>query len=188
MSRRAFLKQAAFVLGTSVSASLSAAVLKGITTESSARTLELSAELKNVITLLAERIMPKTDTPGALEAGVPDFINTIVVDWYTPDERNDFISGLEDMNQYCSQQFNCSLHEATSAQHDSVLTEFEKRALAIADDENQAIFAMFRELVVVGFFTSKAGATQALKHNHVAGQFVGDYPLSKVGKAWTPYY
>jgi hypothetical protein len=188
MSRRKFLKQVALVLGTSVSSSLSAAVLKGITTNSSSPNSALSTEQQQVISLLSERIIPKTDTPGAIEAGVPEFINVIVTDWYTCDERRDFLSGINEMESYCLQQFNCSLVQATSSQHDLVLAEFESKVERNKDSDRSSIFSTLRELVVVGFFTSKKGAMQALKHNHVAGQFIGDYPLSKVGRAWSPYY
>ncbi|HBY88796.1 MAG TPA: hypothetical protein DEO86_23335 [Colwellia sp.] len=188
MSRRRFLKQATILLGASVSASLSAAVLKGITTDSPVNSSTLSESQQQVISLLSERIIPKTDTPGALEAGVPAFISIIVSEWYNPDEKKAFISGINDMESYCFQQFNCSLSQASSAQHDLVLTEFERLTVKNKDSDKPSIFSTLRELVVVGFFTSKPGAMQALKHNHVAGQFIGDYPLSKVGKAWSPFY
>ncbi len=147
-----------------------------------------SERQQHVISLLSERIIPKTDTPGALEAGVPAFVSLIVSDWYNQDEKKAFILGLDDMERFCLQKFNCSLIKADSAQHDFVLSEFESLALKNLDSDKPAIFSTLRELVVVGFFTSKPGAMQALKHNHVAGQFIGDYPLSKVGKAWSPYY
>jgi glucoside 3-dehydrogenase (cytochrome c) hitch-hiker subunit len=188
MSRRKFLKQVAIVLGTSVSASLGAAVLKGVTVDSTAKNSVLSGAQQQVITLLSERIIPKTDTPGAIDAGVPTFISLIVSDWYNQDEKNAFIGGLNEMDGYCLQQFKCSLGKATSTQQDLVLTEFEDRAIKNKDSDKPNIFSTLRELVVVGFFTSKPGAMQALKHNHVAGQFIGDYPLSKVGKAWSPFY
>jgi hypothetical protein len=188
MSRRKFLKQVAIVLGASVSASLGAAVLKGVTVDSTAKNNVLSGAQQQIITLLSERIIPKTDTPGAIDAGVPAFISLIVSDWYNQDEKNAFVGGLNEMDGYCLRQFNCSLEKATSAQHDLILTAFESRAEQSKSSDKPYIFSTLRELVVVGFFTSKPGAMQALKHNHVAGQFIGDYPLSKVGKAWSPSY
>lgn len=188
MSRRKFLKQVALVLGGSISSSLSAAVLKGMTTDYSTPNSALSIEQQQVISMLSERIIPKTDTPGALDAGVPEFINVIVTEWYTADESRNFITGINEMDSFCIQQFNCSIVQATSKQHDLILTEFESRADKKQQGEIFSIFSALRELVVVGFFTSKEGAMQALKHNHIAGQFIGDYPLNKVGKAWSPYY
>lgn len=188
MSRRKFLKQVAIVLGASISAPLSAAVLKGITTDSVTSTSALSMQQQQAITLLSERIIPKTDTPGAIEAGVPAFISLIVTDWYNQDEKQTFISGMNEMEDYCLQNFNSSLVKATSNQQDLVLTEFETRSVKNNESNKPSIFVTLRELVVVGFFTSKQGSMQALKHNHVPGQFIGNYPLSKVGKAWSPAY
>ena len=188
MSRRRFLKQATILLGASVSASLSAAVLKGITTDSTATTSVLSEPQQQVISLLSERIIPKTDTPGALEAGVPAFVSLIVSDWYNQEEKKAFILGINDMESYCFQKFNRSLSKADGVQHDFVLSHFESLALKNQEGDKPSIFSTLRELVVVGYFTSKPGAMQALKHNHIAGQFIGDYPLNKVGKAWSPTY
>ena len=41
-----------------------------------------------------------------------------------------------------------------------------------------------KELTILGFFTSQAGATEVLQYNPVPGPFQGCVPLEKVGKAW----
>ncbi|WOH36159.1 gluconate 2-dehydrogenase subunit 3 family protein [Thalassotalea fonticola] len=202
MSRRRFLKQAAIVLGASISTSVTAAVLKGASNKVTSNMSKLSSQQLSALTLLSERIIPKTDTPGAIDAGVPDFINIIVSQWYNDEERLAFFSGLKAMDSFCIKQCNCPLVQASPVQLDSVLTEFEMQAVkhekalhettthekTSPEQTSKPIFTTLRELVVVGFFTSKVGATQALVHNHMAGKFVGDYPLSKVGKAWAPFY
>ena len=41
-----------------------------------------------------------------------------------------------------------------------------------------------KELTLLGFFTSKPGATEVLQYNQVPGPYKGCVPLSTVGKAW----
>src|SRR6478735_3660176 len=43
---------------------------------------------------LSDVIMPRTDTPGALDAGVPDFIERILAWWDTTEERDRCLRAL----------------------------------------------------------------------------------------------
>ena len=46
-------------------------------------------------------------------------------------------------------------------------------------------FPWLKELTVVGYYTSEIGATQELRYVHVAGQYDGDVPYRKVGRAYS---
>src|SRR3546814_9488072 len=50
---------------------------------------------KALMTVLSERVMPTTDTPGAIAAGVPEYIEKLLADWAWPDERKPIIAGLD---------------------------------------------------------------------------------------------
>jgi hypothetical protein len=43
---------------------------------------------------------------------------------------------------------------------------------------------MMKQLTLFGFFTSKEGATQALRYIAVPGHYDGAYPYKKGDKAW----
>ncbi|MDQ6609151.1 MAG: gluconate 2-dehydrogenase subunit 3 family protein, partial [Bacteroidota bacterium] len=45
-------------------------------------------------------------------------------------------------------------------------------------------FTMMKQLALLGFFTSKPGATQALRYNPVPGKFEGIIPYKKGDRAW----
>src|SRR6059036_927654 len=45
---------------------------------------------------IAELIIPKTDTPGAREAGVPGFIDVMLADWAGDDQRQMFTARSEE--------------------------------------------------------------------------------------------
>src|SRR3546814_15534390 len=47
------------------------------------------------MTVLSERVMPTTDTPGAIAAGVPEYIEKLPADWAWPAERKPIIAGLD---------------------------------------------------------------------------------------------
>src|SRR5437764_8676374 len=44
---------------------------------------------------IADTIIPRTDTPGATDVGVPAFVNVLVAENYTDVDRTAFITGLD---------------------------------------------------------------------------------------------
>ena len=57
----------------------------------------LDAEQAATVAVLVDCIIPATETPGAAAAGVPEFIDVIVGEWYHPDERAQFLAGLAEL-------------------------------------------------------------------------------------------
>src|SRR2546430_10451532 len=54
----------------------------------------LNPHQNETVATIVELIIPKTDTPGAREAGVPAFIDVMVADWGDDDQRKMFTAGL----------------------------------------------------------------------------------------------
>src|SRR3546814_18986568 len=48
---------------------------------------------KALMTVLSERVMPTTDTPGALAAGVPGSFEKLIADWAWSDKQNSLTAG-----------------------------------------------------------------------------------------------
>src|SRR5438445_13739820 len=53
----------------------------------------LNPHQNETVATIAELIIPKTDTAGAREAGVPAFIDVMVADWGDHDQRKTFTAG-----------------------------------------------------------------------------------------------
>ena len=45
-------------------------------------------------------------------------------------------------------------------------------------------FLTLRELVTIGYFTSKPGATVALRYDPIPGAYHGCVPLKEIGRGW----
>jgi len=136
------------------------------------------------VAAVAQQIIPATDTPGATEAGVPRFIELMVVDWFNEGERKLFMDGLADLQQRAQGDY----AGIPAVEQLALLEELELQAgdaawfgigstMRIWDDQAPFI-CQFKELTVLGFFLSKVGATQLLRENPM-GSFSGDIPLSE---------
>ena len=59
------------------------------------------------VIVVSELIIPETDTPGAKAAKVNEFVDVMLTDWFSEDERTSFERGLAglDMNGTDAQRF-----------------------------------------------------------------------------------
>src|SRR5947207_2866904 len=65
----------------------------------------LSPHQNEMVATIAELIIPKTDTPGAREAGVPAFIDVMLAEWVGDEERKMFTAVLEDFDTRARSMF-----------------------------------------------------------------------------------
>jgi gluconate 2-dehydrogenase gamma chain len=102
IDRREALRRAALLLGGAISAPTLAAMLAGCETpavgEAGWTPRALSDAQGAQVATIAEHIIPTTDTPGARAAGVHRFIDTMLAEYYSPDERSAFLAGLADID------------------------------------------------------------------------------------------
>src|ERR1700694_3225110 len=62
----------------------------------------LNGDQRALVTNIAEMIIPETDTPGATSVKVPEFIDLILTEWASDDERVTFLAGLGDIDARAS--------------------------------------------------------------------------------------
>ena len=125
IDRREALRRTALLLGGAISAPTLAAMLAGCETppsgagESGWTPRALSDVQGAQIATIAEHIIPATDTPGARAAGVHRFIDTMLAEYYSPEERSAFLAGLADVDAHArAAKGKPFLELSTREQHD----------------------------------------------------------------------
>ena len=188
MNRREALKRAALFTGGILSSSAIAGVLQGCKAEPQINwqpkffTQEQAATLSDI----AERIIPKTSTPGAKEAGVPEFIDLMLNDVYTDKEKKRFAAGVDEVEQASQQDYGDAFVDLEPAQQDELLKKFAAKAEQEAgqmegEDSKTPFFPMVKELTMLGFFTSEVGCNDFLQYVAVPGRYDGCMPVSEAG-------
>lgn len=134
-----------------------------------------------LMTALSERVMPTTDTPGAIAAGVPEFIEKLLADWAVPADRAPILAGLDAIEARSQADYAVAGATATPDQQDALLT------LAMEDQlpGGRDFFEKFRQLVLTGYFTSEIGITQEREYLPIPGHYDGAYPYSQVNKVFS---
>ena len=130
---------------------------------------------------IAEMIVPATDTPGAKEALVPEFVQKIVADCYDAADRNDFMAALKKVDEYAQQLHRKNFMDCSAPQRLDALRMME------AMYHHQKMENGWMDLkrpIVEGYFTSEIGCTQALRYEPVPGSYDGAFPYKKGDKTW----
>ena len=145
-----------------------------------------SSAQRKLLQAAVETIIPRTDTPGALDASVDRFIELCVAQFMTEPERTVFIAGLDELVNAVDQQQSdliTLLTELEEQHSDAVWYQLGNR-VGNGFDSSAPFICQLKELTVVGFFMSEVGATQVLRHNPMPGQFDGETVLASDQPSW----
>lgn len=134
---------------------------------------------------LAETIIPATDTPGAREAGVGDFIEFMLQEWYPAEDRDRFVAGQVNLAEHCSAAFGARFDDLDTNQQIAVVTELMEGSVPTFEDGGVAFFEHAKQLTVFGYYTSEIGMTVERRYLPVPGRYDGAYPYEKVGTLFT---
>ncbi len=136
----------------------------------SPRLLALSPHAARTVAAAAELILPATETPGATDAGVTAFIDHMLANWHTPEERERFLAGLRELDDRCRARAGRAFVDCAAADQLAVLTALDDEAFASPGRE--AWFARLKYLTVYGYCTSEVGA-RALRVYPLPGRYDG---------------
>jgi hypothetical protein len=184
ISRREAIRRAVLMLGVALTPSLFSTALQaqsGLTTTVPGLRY-LSESQRAMVAIIAERILPKTDTPGAVDAGVPDFINIIYGKYLNEDDKIMFSAGLDEVATRALKLYNKNIAQLSSEEQDHLLRDIARASQALP----KSFFLQIKELTVVGYFTSELVGKTVLKYDPIPGRYDPCIPLSEVGNAqWT---
>jgi len=187
MQRRELLRRVAWMLGGAVSAPAALAILQGCSAKESG---DAAAAFKpafltgashiDIVAEIAEIIIPKTETSGAKDAGVPAFIDSVLAAVYPKDAQERFTSGLVEFAAAAASSGKPFL-EREAAQR----VDFVKQSLTKALEGERSpkpFILMMRELTLLGFFSSRVGITENMEYVPVPTVYHGCVPLSQMKK------
>lgn len=199
MHRREMLKHSFMLVGFAAAGGVTQSLMAGGPLNRGLSAVVFNESQAKAVAILSEMIIPTTDTPGAIQAGVPDFISTIVSQWYNDEERSLFFKGFKALDEYCHKSEKADFVDASEATRIAALTEQEAvtqeykknnavsggHPLAQKSDPNTPFFGKLKELVVIGYYTSEVGAKQELSYLPMPGYYDGSYEYAKVGRRFT---
>lgn len=217
MNRREAIQRVAMLMGGALSAPTLLAALNGHASEPGPdwQPAALGQDEFAVVSRIVDIMLPRTDLPGALDVGVPAFIDSMLADVYTQADRGHYLEGLHEFDAAAAKAYrkpflklepalqlahvkNCQ-HTAIAAereggakwqkelaQHVRNAKELKQNTEASNHAHRRAFILATKELALLGFFTSKPGATQVLQYVAIPGAYHGCVPRKEAGngKTW----
>jgi len=187
MNRRDAVKNVALLMGGALTASTLSVMLEGCQHEMrSGKGTSFTDDEKKMLNRMTDVIIPRTDTPGAVDAGVPEFIVVMMQDCYPDKDQAAFHKGLAAFDKQCSKKYGNGFLALSPEKQETAVSELDKQVLGDKnkDSGDLAFYRRLKELTLLGFFTSEPGATKTLRYVQVPGRYDGDVPYHKGDKAW----
>jgi gluconate 2-dehydrogenase gamma chain len=182
LDRRGLLTGAAAILGADLAAPLARALAAEAAPGFAASHAVFSAPQRTLVAAISECIVPTTDTPGAIAAGVPAFIEMMIADWYEATDRQDFLDGLGLLEGYAWTQFEKPFAGLAPEEQEQVLTLAMTGKIAGLPG---SFFGHCRQLVLLGYYTSEIGCKQERVYVPVPGRYDGKYPYADVRRVFS---
>lgn len=124
---------------------------------------------------IANIVIPRTDTPGAREAGVPGFIDALMADWASSERRGQFRMLLAEIDAAAGGLL--SLGEDAKVE---AIRVFDATQLA----GRWGPYHKFKELLLTTYYLSEPGATEELRYELAPGAWEAAMPVGPDTRAW----
>lgn len=146
----------------------------------------LSEAQMRLLRELAEVIIPETDTPGAAATDTHGFIDDQLANCEAPDKAGHFISQLEQLDDRVMQHWGKAFPALSSSEKHAAMSALAHHKKPF-DTLSADFFSTLKSLVVVAYYSSKAGASQELVYLPIPGGYRGDFKLAENGgRAFSP--
>lgn len=133
----------------------------------------LSPKQEGLLAEITETFIPATDTPGAKDLGVPEYIQRMVTDCYDQDIQQEFLQGMERVENVAKRDYGKSFAALGMAERTEVL----RNMGSSADEVDKKFFGFVKGLSIAGFMTSEYVMTNHTDYKMIPGHYYGCIPV-----------
>jgi hypothetical protein len=141
---------------------------------------------------MSEMIIPETDTPGAKGARVNEFIDVILTEWATDEDRSHFLEGLADVDKQSNELYGKDFVDASPVQQLTLMRAMDevvgmgvdrsaRHGNTVPERDKQLkgnFFTVFKGITLHGYYTSEVGFSRELGLQIIPGEQHGCVPVT----------
>ena len=192
MERRDAIKYTALFMGIGLSATSVSVMLAGCEVDTSDGWVPsfYTSDEVSFIRELGETMLPRTNTPGAIDAKVERYLDTIRPLRYTSEENQKYKEQLSVFMDEASTLFGQSFIKVKPAQRLEWLTATDKAAYEIISAnpdmpaEEKPFYLILKEQILSGYFSSEIVAKEFFAFDPIPGRYDACIPYEDIGRAW----
>ncbi|MGJ8681056.1 gluconate 2-dehydrogenase subunit 3 family protein [Paraglaciecola sp.] len=154
------------------------------TTSSGASNLKFySQEQFKLITILANLIIPDTDTLGAVAVGVPTMMDTLHAEWASSESKEKHSNVVSKLSKELNNVLGSDFLVASEDKQIEVLSNYDQQAFSNKKNESWG-YRSVKSLIAQFYYLSEEGATKELRYELVPGRWEACVPFEKIGRTW----
>ena len=119
-----------------------------------------------LVSHISDLIIPRTDTPGALDVKVPGFLDSLMAEWANQETKNNHHEELKELAHMLGEDFAVLPPDASEQQ----LAEFDYEAFK-GRPTRYSGYRSLKSLITQAYFASEEGALQEQKWVAVPGHW-----------------
>lgn len=196
MKRREALKKTTLLAGSAALVPSLFSLLQSCKQEKrlSWQPIFLTEDQAQLISTLVDTLLPKTETPGALDMKVDMFIDLVFANLFNKQAQEAMLTEMKGFDVLATENFGTKFVNLSVKDRNEFLKEQESGSpkyngqvwgTAVGVQEPVGFYRTIKSLALWGYFTSEEIGKNILNYDPIPGEYLGCIPLSDVGNSWS---
>ncbi len=131
---------------------------------------------------IASTILPRTETPGAIDLGLAGFVDRMVSALYDDEGKRALVEGLATLEQICQERYKDSFIDCEEDQKRNLLLDLEKKSPParaniwgsdVGPGHKPDFYRQIKSLLLLGYFTDEKIGKEYLHYDPIPGRLEG---------------
>lgn len=151
-------------------------------------------EEAKTVAMLVGMILPRTDTPGALDVKCDMFIDKVIAKTYDKIGQDKIRVEIAGFNAEATEKYGAIFYEISEADRIGMLKEAEASSpkfnpgvwgTPVGDQQPVGFYRSMKSMAIWAYFTSEEIGKNVLSYDPIPGNYDPCKPVSEVGNRWS---